>query len=419
MRVFTYKDYLYYKKIVQEKSKVFELNDINQDYEYKTENDEIKHEYKDVDKPHDKMFKQILKDKKEVARFLNDALKLDSKKYMLRENDIIECDKELITRDFFEKRTDAIYRKKNTKIFFHIEHQSTIDYSMPYRILKYNVAIMDSVIDITKLKRKEYKLPLIFSFVIYTGEIKWNASKYIIEKQEKLNGVNAMPPSYFHLIDVNDYESDELLKKRSLLSKVMALEKSKDIKDFIQVSNKISEMKMPKEHKDFLSRMIYYIFKGKIGEDNANKLLNKLTNNLVKKEGDGFMFVNVINNWIDEAIELAEDITRKQEDIDRKQEDIDRKQEDIDRKQEDINTKQADIEQREENIEKREKNIKKGEKIIAEREKNMQQKEREIKRRQDEIIIEMIKKEISEDLIIEIAKIDKKELERIKKVNKL
>ena len=155
MRVFTYKDYLYYKKIVQEKSKVFELNDINQDYEYKTENDEIKHEYKDVDKPHDKMFKQILKDKKEVARFLNDALKLDSKKYMLRESDIIECDKELITRDFFEKRTDAIYRKKNTKIFFHIEHQSTIDYSMPYRILKYNVAIMDSVIDITKLKRKE------------------------------------------------------------------------------------------------------------------------------------------------------------------------------------------------------------------------------------------------------------------------
>ena len=218
---------------------------------------------------------------------------------------------------------------------------------------------------------------------------------------------------------LKEQNSDELLKKRSLLSKVMALEKSKDIKDFIQVSNKISEMKMPKEHKDFLSRMIYYIFKGKIGEDNANKLLNKLTNNLVKKEGDGFMFVNVINNWIDEAIELAEDITRKQEDIDRKQEDIDRKQEDIDRKQEDINTKQADIEQREENIEKREKNIKKGEKIIAEREKNMQQKEREIKRRQDEIIIEMIKKEISEDLIIEIAKIDKKELERIKKVNKL
>lgn len=66
--------------------------------------------------------------------------------------------------------SDIIYKKKDEDIFFLIEYQSKIDYSMPYRILKYNISIMESAIDKKKIKTKEYKIPAIYTFVLYTGQ---------------------------------------------------------------------------------------------------------------------------------------------------------------------------------------------------------------------------------------------------------
>ena len=108
-----------------------------------------------------------------------------------------------------------MYKYKNKNIFFLIEHQTKIDYSMPYRILEYETEIMKSAIDIRKVKNKEYKLPLVVPIVLYTGKKKWDAKRYLEESQETLDGVKIKAGNY-NLVDINDYtkEDDEDLLKR-------------------------------------------------------------------------------------------------------------------------------------------------------------------------------------------------------------
>lgn len=57
-----------------------------------------------------------------------------------------------INKTFQNKEADIVYKLKDKNIFFLIEHQSKIDYSMPFRLLEYEVAIIRSAIDKSKIK---------------------------------------------------------------------------------------------------------------------------------------------------------------------------------------------------------------------------------------------------------------------------
>ena len=116
---------------------------------------------------------------------------------------------------FQNREADIVYKYKYKNIFFLIEHQTKIDYTMPYRILEYEIVIMKSAVDIRKIKNKEYKLPLVVPIVLYTGKKKWDAKKYLEESQERLDGVKIKAGNY-NLVDINDYtkEDDEDLLKR-------------------------------------------------------------------------------------------------------------------------------------------------------------------------------------------------------------
>ena len=59
-----------------------------------------------------------------------------------------------VNKIFENREADIVYKYKNKNIFFLIEHQTKIDYSMPYRILEYEIEIMKSAIDIKKVKNK-------------------------------------------------------------------------------------------------------------------------------------------------------------------------------------------------------------------------------------------------------------------------
>ena len=183
MKAFTYDDYLYYKKLQEQKirKQLFQL--LNNEVEYHRKE---KPKAKKVTTPHDKIFKEVLDNKEEVAIFLNKILKLENADNTLTAEDIEKYPTEFITATFSKMESDVIYKKKNQNIFFLIEHQSKIDYSMPYRLLKYNMAIIESAIDNEKIKNKSYKLPLVYSFVIYTGNSKWNTCTDISKMQEDL-----------------------------------------------------------------------------------------------------------------------------------------------------------------------------------------------------------------------------------------
>ena len=177
---------------------------------------------------HDKIIKKILENKKEAAEFINKAIKLYEP---IEPEDLINYNKEYIT-DFFEIReADVVYKFKNNNVFFLIEHQRKVDYSMPYRIFEYKSEILKSNVDREGIKQKNYKVPLIIAVVIYTGAGKWKVPQNLLQVQEQCTthlkeqlGIN----SFYVLEDINKYSNQELLESDNLLEKIFLLEKSKN-----------------------------------------------------------------------------------------------------------------------------------------------------------------------------------------------
>ena len=175
---------------------------------------------------------------------------------------------------FQNREADIVYKYKNRNIFFLIEHQTKIDYSMPYRILEYEMAIMRSAVEIKKLKTKEYKLPLVVPIVLYTGKQKWNSKQYIEESQEKLYDVKIKVGNY-NLVDINDYTKEELLKSKTITAKIMLLEKSKSTEETIKMLEEVIP-NIKEEYKELLKRVISMLLEEKIGKEKAEELINKI-----------------------------------------------------------------------------------------------------------------------------------------------
>ena len=173
---------------------------------------------------------------------------------------------------------------KEKEIFYLIEHQSKIDYSMPLRILEYQVAIIRSAIDKSKIKNKSYKIPLVIPIVLYTGKQKWNASKYLEEIQEKIKDQNIKIGNYC-LVDINNYTEKELLEDDAFLSKMMLIEKSKNTEEIAKILEKIV-IKIQKEDKKLLKRIIEMILEEKIGSAKTKEIIKKL-----EKESDYMLAV--------------------------------------------------------------------------------------------------------------------------------
>ena len=129
MKGFTHEDYL---KIEQNpKAKKF-LEEENKSYMETYE--KVKSE---VDKKHDVIFKRILSNKKEVAKFIYKKFKIK-----VDPEELEEYTQEFINKGGRKLLADVIYKIKGRKIFFLIEHQTKNYYHMSFKILNYEVEIM-------------------------------------------------------------------------------------------------------------------------------------------------------------------------------------------------------------------------------------------------------------------------------------
>ena len=211
-------------------------------------------------------------------------------KTKLKAEEIEKYTSSFVSKIFQNREADIVYKYKNKNIFFLIEHQTKIDYSMPYRILEYEIEIMKSAIDIRKVKNKEYKLPLVIPIVLYTGKKKWDAKRYLEESQETLDDVKIKAGNY-NLVDINDFTKEELLQGKTLISKMMLLEKSESTEESIEMLEKIIP-NTNKEEKELLKRVISILFGEKIGEEKTKELIEKIDGG----EGKMLALVDMIRN---------------------------------------------------------------------------------------------------------------------------
>ena len=228
----------------------------------------------------------ILEDKTQVAELINRCLKLKEK---ITPKDLEIYNSSFIDQKFSNQECDIVYKKKGQQIFFLMEHQSRIDYSMPRRILKYQIAIMEMAIkDKRKMKQNE-KLPLVIPIVIYTGTGSWNVAKYIKDCQEQLSGLDTMELGSYVILDSNEYTKQELLDDKLFILKMMALEKTKNPDELYNNLQEITQKRIGKTNEDILMRVIKYIYNETLGEERAKDIIGKL-----ESRGDKEMIIEVI-----------------------------------------------------------------------------------------------------------------------------
>ena len=247
-----------------------------------------------VNHQHDKIFRTVLDRKSDALALINKALNTQ-----LEVQEIEKYNSSFINKVFQNREADIVYKIKDRSIFILIEHQTKVDYLMPYRILEYEVAIMQSAIDLDKIKNKESKIPLVIPIVLYTGNKKWNAKKYLEENQEKIEGIENGLGNY-NLIDINEMTEKELLEDNSFISKMMLIEKSKNTENIVELLEKIVKI-TKEEDKETLRRIISIILEEKIGITKAKELIEKMEGD----EGNMLAVVDMIRRENQMYIEIG------------------------------------------------------------------------------------------------------------------
>lgn len=233
----------------------------------------------EINNPHDKICRKTLNKKKEAIKIINRILDKNNK---IKENSIEKYISSFISNELKNSESDVIYKLKNENVFFLIEHQTKIDYLMPYRILQYELEIISSVLIDRKYIDKNYKFPEIIAIVLYTGNKKWDGNLDLRSSQYKWRKYEGQELSKYNIIDINQIEDKELLEENSIISKVMLIEKSKTENDLWNNLNKIyikiqqAKDIYSKEDREFLNKIISTLTVNKVGKEKAKSILKKL-----------------------------------------------------------------------------------------------------------------------------------------------
>ena len=270
--IFTYYDYLKYKLFEKmQKAKNTTLHEQKEKYE------RLEYQENRINNEHDKVFRKILSDKIEVAKFLNEQLKTN-----LKPEDIEQYNSSYINTLMQNEEADVVYKLKGKNEFFLIEHQSKVDYRMPFRILRYEMAIVESAINEKECKKKNYLYPRVNAIVLYTGKQKWNVAKTFNEAQVLSILEKAIEFAKYILVDINNYTEEKLLETPSFMTKALLIEKAKDNEQIANYIEKIVEIiNKDKENysnniKEIFKIMLTQIIKNKIGQEKTDEFLKKL-----------------------------------------------------------------------------------------------------------------------------------------------
>ncbi len=239
------------------------LKEVSSQYEI-TNNYNIHHK-------HDKTYRKCLGSKRNVAYIINKALK---PKKQIKEEELEKYSNRYITEQLLDKETDIVYKLKQKEIYFLIEHQSKIDYSMPYRIEEYKIEIMKSAIDLRKVKTKNYKIPVVIPIVIYTGKEKWKVGLELNNIYDRrLEHINMLQ---YNLIDINNYTKEDLLESKNFMDKIFLIEKTEDTKELTKIMQKVVKQVKTEEDKNNLKMLIKKALKPKMQQEEIENLINEI-----------------------------------------------------------------------------------------------------------------------------------------------
>ena len=248
------------------------------------ENQNTQMQSKRIDNPYDKGYKRIFSIKKNFLDFIKKYISLD---WMmdLTEKDLELINKEFITVQFDTYESDLIY-KVNTKegsiyLFFLLELQSYNDFTMPFRLLVYMIAIwMDYFKNCDKnaRKQKDFRLPAIMPIVLHNGEKNWTAScsfKEIIDHADVFG--KYVVDFKYELVSVNKLDVSKIKESNTLIDNIFLADKKRTRKEWIDgIPELIHRIRLM--NKDDFNEWTTWFFNviKKLNEEERSKLIEQL-----------------------------------------------------------------------------------------------------------------------------------------------
>ncbi len=203
-----------------------------------------------------------------MAYIINQVLNLKEK---IREEELEKYNSSFVTNDLQNKEADIVYKMKEKNIFFLIEHQSKVDYSMPYRLEEYRIEIIKSAIDIEKIKNKGYEIPEVIPIVIYTRKGNWNAKLHLHSIQdERFKNVNLQK---YNLIDINKYEKETLIDSNYLIDKMFLIQRSEGQEEMKKTIIQAVETTKDEKDKEKLIRIVKLTLMKQINKDELEEII--------------------------------------------------------------------------------------------------------------------------------------------------
>ena len=246
-------------------------------------------------KSHDSRYKKLFAHPAMVQELLESFVPLPFVK-KLDFSTLEDTKKSFVTKAYKSRESDLIYKVKyqgnDAYIYLLLEFQSTVDYYMPMRMLRY---IMEFYDDLTENFRiPPGKLPPVFPLMLYNGEPKWNAPVSIrdIIDCSLFGDLRYIPDFNYFKIAENEFDEAALLEIKNAVAAVFFAENT----DFLELADKIKVLKelvkreKPEIHKVFKS-WLYHLFDGR----DDSELLIQMVDTMWKEEKP--MLLASVDRW--------------------------------------------------------------------------------------------------------------------------
>ena len=174
-------------------------------------------------KPSDSAYKYLFSNTKIFYQLISRFVDLDFVKQIKLEN-LVTVDKSFIADDMAKRESDIIYQvnmeDRDFYIYILVEFQSTVDKSIPIRMLLYILHLYDLIYR----ESEAGKLPSIFPILLYSGNKKWTIPYKVQDLiHHHIPSVYIPRFSYYPIIE-NAVPPEKLKRLKGLVAAVFYLE---------------------------------------------------------------------------------------------------------------------------------------------------------------------------------------------------
>jgi predicted transposase/invertase (TIGR01784 family) len=277
----------------------------------KEEDTETSKDIKPEKRKHDNFAKSFLIQPIVAKEFLQEYLPTELKGKI--DIDSVKVEKEtFIEKPLRNRSSDVIYSCKTNDgeelyCYVLLENQSSNDQSMPFRLLRYTLLLLEKYTS----KKKQANLPLVAPFVIYNGKDKYNSPRSLWEMFKEPELAKKLLGDEYSLIDLNAMPDEEIQKDKHIAMMQFMLKHAYE-RDQLNIIRKLFEkidhkiLLLDQENDFIYLKTILSYTSGKIKSDQESELDHIIHKKFDNEEANKLMY-SLADKWVDDRIASKRD----------------------------------------------------------------------------------------------------------------